>query len=198
MSAALWLMMLAVVIYLASRGLDARFWIVLLIGLAGVGALHAIVFFGLDYVLRRLKAHEDRVLAEMDDPVFGTIRLYKDRGWEGEVQFAPTDSRVGVSIRAESNGPSDQQRELFKEIESRYPGLRASIEQSLCKHVGDEFPFKIEFELVDIEIDEELVPGGWTCQFVPKEVGDPNSELGDMGYFVDVVAGKVAAVTTVD
>ena len=57
--------------------------------------------------------------AKIVDPTFGELRLFANRGWEGEIIFSPTDRPMNVSIDATNSGPTDDQRTLLKQIEDR-------------------------------------------------------------------------------
>ena len=63
----------------------------------------------------------------LDDPVFGKMRFQKVGFWEGKVQFKPLSSEVEVLIDADPDGPTEEQRRWFKEIEGRYSSFLPQI-----------------------------------------------------------------------
>jgi hypothetical protein len=60
------------------------------------------------------------------DPVFGKL-TFRDGVWIGKVSFPETSRPVGLDIEADAHGPTDRHRALFRELESKYPGLRQDI-----------------------------------------------------------------------
>jgi hypothetical protein len=71
----------------------------------------------------------------VEDPMFGEL-TYKPPWWSGRVLFRPCASEVAVSIESDERGPSDQQRERFRELEQRYPDLLPLIGAALWNLYG--------------------------------------------------------------
>jgi hypothetical protein len=71
----------------------------------------------------------------VEDPMFGEL-TYKPPWWSGRVLFRPCASEVAVNIESDERGPSDQQRERFRELEQRYPDLLPLIGAALWDLYG--------------------------------------------------------------
>jgi len=142
----------------------------------GIGAIH--------WAIKLRRPPEARIV----DPTFGQLRRIANSEWTGEVMFSPTQRCVAVSIDASADGPTDEQRSLFKRIEQKYDELLPEISRSLAAYVEHDW----HFELCDIEIPADPQSDKWTCQY--EKTGEENR----MGYFVDVADWKVVGVTGVD
>jgi hypothetical protein len=63
----------------------------------------------------------------MHDPYFGDlVRSYND--WTGHIYFSPLGAEISVALEAEEQGPTEAQREFFRQIESRYAALLKDME----------------------------------------------------------------------
>ena len=58
----------------------------------------------------------------VEDPTFGTL-TYEPPWWRGKVLFRPCSSEVAVTIESDEHGPSEQQRERFRELDQKYQHL---------------------------------------------------------------------------
>jgi len=71
----------------------------------------------------------------MMDPDFGSLKYCVD-AWDGLAPFAFEPSHTthfAVQIKAPDSGPTDAQREVFRELKARYEQLWPSIAQALIK-----------------------------------------------------------------
>lgn len=66
----------------------------------------------------------------IQDPTFGEL-TYEPPWWRGKALFRPCSSEVAIGIEADEHGPTDQQRERFRELVQKYPGLLPSIGAAL-------------------------------------------------------------------
>jgi len=142
----------------------------------GVGAIH--------WAIKLRRPPEARIV----DSTFGELRRVANSEWTGEVMFSPTQQRVGVSIDASADGPTDGQRSLFRQIEQKYDELLPEISRSLAEFVEQDW----QFELRDIELPADPQSDRWTGQY------EKTGEEDFMGYFVEVVNWKVTDITGVD
>ena len=78
----------------------------------------------------------------VEDPTFGAL-TYEPPWWTGKVLFRPCSSEVAVNIESDEHGPTDQQRDLFRELDGRYPGLLPLIGAALWELYG---PVRAELE----------------------------------------------------
>ncbi len=86
------------------------------------------------WALLKVSSRQYEPIARMVDPVFGEIEFYKGGSWQADVDFDPLKERMLVFIDAAESGPSEQQRELFREIILRYADLRPQIDAALAQH----------------------------------------------------------------
>jgi len=128
-------------------------------------------------------------VAAIDDPTFGDLRLFPDRGWECEVLFSPIGERITVCIDAPRSGPTASQRLLFKQIEQRWGDIFPEISRALADYVGQNWTF----HLGSIEISAGDGSYNWTGQFTANL-----KDVDDMGYFVDLVNWRVAGISSAD
>ncbi len=137
---------------------------------------------------------ESTPVAELLDPVFGHIELqHNKKSWEGEVRFAPVSQEIMVSISAGPEGPSEAQRELYRQIEGRYlellpkmHALLAAEAASLIEvHQETTTANDYEFELAGIEIEKTL--DKWIAHFTANAVGKRGEELLEQSWGVDAV-----------
>ena len=66
----------------------------------------------------------------IEDPTFGTL-TYEPPWWRGDVLFRPCSSEVVVNIESDEHGPTDQQRDRFRELDEKYQGLLPLIGAAL-------------------------------------------------------------------
>lgn len=71
----------------------------------------------------------------VEDPTFGTL-TYKPPWWSGKVLFRPCSSGVSVNFESDEHGPSQQQRERFRELDQKYQGLLPLIGAALWELYG--------------------------------------------------------------
>jgi len=78
----------------------------------------------------------------VEDPTFGAL-TYEPPWWRGKVRFRPCSSEVAVNIESDERGPTDQQRERFRELDRKYQGLLPLIGAALWELYG---PVRAELE----------------------------------------------------
>jgi hypothetical protein len=66
----------------------------------------------------------------VEDPTFGAL-TYEAPWWRGRVLFPPCSGEVAIGIEADEQGPTEQQRERFRELVQRYAGLLPLIGAAL-------------------------------------------------------------------
>jgi hypothetical protein len=71
-----------------------------------------------------------RKYRRVEDPTFGEL-TYEPPWWRGKVLFRPCSSEVAINIEADEHGPTEQQRNLFRELDRRYQGLLPQIGAAL-------------------------------------------------------------------
>jgi len=71
----------------------------------------------------------------VEDPVFGVL-TYRPPWWTGKVRFRPCSSEVVISIESGEEGPTDQQRARFRELDEKYQGLLPLIGAALWELYG--------------------------------------------------------------
>ena len=71
-----------------------------------------------------------------DDPVFGplkvTIHGHDVFVWEPERRFTSHGENALVTIFGDEHGPTERERNLFVELQQRYPDLRKLVEEPLA------------------------------------------------------------------
>ena len=146
---------------------------------------------GLIELFEWLNEREKRIVATMEDPVFGFIEKEKnlENDWITEIDFPPMGSEITLFIDAPESGPTDGQRALYREIVAKYDSLRDEIRQALVAYVEEDW----EFELGTLRIDAGDAPRNWSAQYTAD-----TDEDGDMGYFVDIEDWKIARIVGVD
>jgi hypothetical protein len=92
------------------------------------------------------------------DPFFGQLRYLRDaKFWEGKINFVPLQRRLEILIDGTAAGPSEEQAQLYKEIESRYNEIWPYVQDKLKSEARN---IKLEniksFELVCISITEDI------------------------------------------
>ena len=94
------------------------------------------------------------------DPQFGRMRYLRDTcTWEGWTSFAPTGGQVEVLLSGDRTGPSEQQRQFVRTLETRYASIFPAVRSSLIEAVGPEAGISglpVEFTLVAIDLPAEL------------------------------------------
>ena len=71
-----------------------------------------------------------RKYRRVEDPIFGEL-AYEAPWWRGEVLFRPCSREVAVNIESDERGPTDLQRNRFRELDQRYQGLLPLIGAAL-------------------------------------------------------------------
>jgi hypothetical protein len=137
---------------------------------------------------------DDMPAAELDDPVFGRIELRRNKdSWKGEVRFAPVSQEIMLSVSAGPGGPSEAQRELYRQIEARYRELLPKMHALLAAEATSLIEVHQEtttandyaFELAGIEIEETL--NKWIAHYTANALGKRGEELSEQSWGVDAV-----------
>ncbi len=124
--------------------------------------------------------------ASLFDPVFGELQFFEHLGcWEGGLAFSAIQSDVAISIDANENGPTDEQRSLYRQIEQKYNVLYPEIRRALVEYVEHDW----DFDLWGLAISDDTHSMRWTAEFNAM-----TEEDGDMGYSVEVVNWIVSDV----
>jgi hypothetical protein len=91
------------------------------------------------------------------DPLLGELRYLRDaKFWEGKINFQPLQKEVEILIDGEPAGPSEQQKQFYKTIESRYDHLWPNVDDKLKSEADAVKLEKINsFELVCISIPQD-------------------------------------------
>ena len=113
------------------------------------------------------------------DDLFGelTYNTFKDTSqnfYEGNVPFQ--ESSIGIGLDADENGPTKEQKEFFKKLNTDYnhiketiiiPFLKKELEDAL-EHTGlNDFDYQFEFDGISIErIKDEIVK--WSITYYSK------------------------------
>ena len=151
-------------------------------------------FVYLLYVVARA-VYEDRKIdyrssASSNDPVFGELQFFKSFGsWKGEGTFAAIQSGVTIWVDAAEDGPTAEQRALYRQIEQKYNDLLPEIHKALAQYVEHDW----EFDLGILEISDDTRSERWTAEYHAE-----TEEDGDMMYEVKVVNWVVSDVTGSD
>ena len=70
----------------------------------------------------------------ISDPFFGDLRYQRHACfWEGCKLFSPVNREVEFTLEADEQGPTEQQRQFFRDLESRYPELSHPVEKLLLE-----------------------------------------------------------------
>jgi hypothetical protein len=70
----------------------------------------------------------------IDDPAFGKLGYHRgSRAWEGALIPPFAEIEVGLVVEAGEVGPTEQQREFYRQLAARYPELRTPIEDVLLE-----------------------------------------------------------------
>jgi hypothetical protein len=77
-------------------------------------------------MLDRLRRKRRRI----DDPLFGTLTA-EPPWWRGMVRVPPITGEVAINVESGEAGPTDAQRERFRELEHRYQTLLQDIGTAL-------------------------------------------------------------------
>jgi hypothetical protein len=72
----------------------------------------------------------------LDDPLFGRIRFQSSGFWEGHAHFRPAGKAVEVLIDGGEEGPTEKQREFFRDLEARYPQLAERLGDVLLRELA--------------------------------------------------------------
>ncbi|MBM3883040.1 MAG: hypothetical protein FJ387_25545 [Verrucomicrobia bacterium] len=72
----------------------------------------------------------------LSDPVLGELRFQTVGLWEGRRYFAPLGREIEFSVDAGRSGPTEQQRQFYREFEAGYRDL----EPGFAKLLVDEWP----------------------------------------------------------
>jgi len=177
---------------------DAEFWEFVAIAILFACALP---FVFLIYVVGRILhdgwksgAFGGEPQAQVHDNTFGDLRLYANSDWDGEIFFAPVSKSVMISVDAPHTGPSEEQRELARQIEARYDDVLPAILKLLHEYVASSFDaVDWEFELVALHIPANPDSQPWSAQYTANTDYD-----GDMGYFVDVLQWEALGIAAGD
>lgn len=109
------------------------------------------------------------------DPFFGELRFYEAKTgnfFSGSRAFAPTGGAIDLLIEAEEEGPGEEQRAFFREVEQRYAELKEAAGPLLEDLFGDAIDgfairdFDAEFTPVHLRIPRpEPLPRQWELTF---------------------------------
>jgi hypothetical protein len=75
-----------------------------------------------------------------DDPVFGELGYHESGCWRGEVLFEPVDDEVGIEIQTGGPTPTESHRQLFAELQHRYPALSPDVATELLRLYSEQGP----------------------------------------------------------
>ncbi len=100
-----------------------------------------------------------------DDPFFGQIRFQKAGFWEAKRHFAPEGREYEMTIAGGETRPTASQRDFYRELEARYPGLKAEIAQELLAQLRN--------------WREELAPPDVWAYFSLESFGLPDLDAGE-------------------
>jgi hypothetical protein len=76
--------------------------------------------------------------SEIDDAVFGRIKFNGIDAWDGRVVDERFGRELAVHVWAEELGPNGSQRELFKRLRVKFPGLIRQIVDAIAVQFGHE------------------------------------------------------------
>ena len=79
---------------------------------------------------------------KLKDPDFGEIKYDHDDGWDSILIF--NNENVEICIAADINGPTDIQKQIWKEIKNNINSLNETSISLIRKELEDEWP--IEFQ----------------------------------------------------
>lgn len=108
-----------------------------------------------------------------DDPVFGELGYHESGCWRGEVLFEPVDDEVGLEIQTGGPAPTESHRQLFAELQRRYPALSPDVATELLRLYSEHADSESEEGSVRPQSTEEmsaLVELGWIEIVSPTDV----------------------------
>ncbi|HSE82916.1 MAG TPA: hypothetical protein VLB01_00040 [Thermodesulfobacteriota bacterium] len=127
-------------------------------------------------VLNRIKKALSPLTKE--DPFFGNIRYQKVGFWEGKKYFAPEQKEYEITIDGGEDRPTESQRQFFRELELRYPGLKWEFSKDLSEQLRnwdenwDEKDLWSHFELESFGLpDIDAGQMEWELVYEHKESG---------------------------
>jgi len=138
---------------------------------------------------------------EYEDPVFGKLWRKGKGMWIGEVPFQqpPTRAtRMSVLIDSVGGKPTDDQRELFRHIMSRYPQLWPTIAKALAENHPDLKTIEGVTQHVNepclwLDPIHEGQPRRWSIDYT----FDLETE-GDMGYTAEFIEWELTDISAGD
>lgn len=121
-----------------------------------------------------------------------TIKFYR-----GEVFFKPVNEKIGITFSADKSGPQPYQKELFKQVEEKYPMLANAAKTALANDANKEYLAEKKVDTIDVVNDYKLVSIGinkkereifsWDFQYVQKQ----NKDIEITVYFTNFKVNDV-------
>ena len=93
------------------------------------------------------------------DSMFGRMRYLRNGGvWEDWAEFPPIEGRVEVLLSGSLEGPTDEQRVFFGQLEASYPGVWPDVECELRKALEADpaAPQSAKFLLKGVDLPKAL------------------------------------------
>lgn len=143
--------------------------------------------------------------AKIEDEYFGVLEynefsyagLDTVKFYRGEVFFKPVNEKIGITFSADKSGPQPYQKELFKQVEEKYPLLANAAKTTLSDDANKEYLAKKEVDTIDVINDYKLVSIGinkkdgdafsWDFQYMHKK----NEDIEITVYFVNFEVNEV-------
>lgn len=121
-----------------------------------------------------------------------TVKFYR-----GEVFFKPVNEKIGITFSADKSGPQPYQKELFKQVEEKYPMLANAARTALANDANKEYLAEKKVDTIDVVNDYKLVSIGinkkegeifsWDFQYVQKQ----NEDIEITVYFTNFEVNDV-------
>lgn len=143
--------------------------------------------------------------AKIEDEYFGVLEynefsyagLDTIKFYRGEVFFKPVNERIGITFSADKSGPQPYQKELFKQVEEKYPMLANAARTALANDANKEYLAEKKVDTIDVVNDYKLVSIGinkkegdifsWDFQYVQKQ----NEDIEITVYFTNFEVNDV-------
>ncbi len=143
--------------------------------------------------------------AKIEDEYFGVLEynefsyagLDTVKFYRGEVFFKPANEKIGITFSADKSGPQPYQKELFKQVEEKYPLLANAAKTTLADDANKEYLAKKEVDTIDVINDYKLISIGinkkdgdafsWDFQYVHKK----NVDIEITVYFTNFEVNEV-------
>lgn len=143
--------------------------------------------------------------AKIEDEYFGVLEynefsyagLDTIKFYRGEVFFKPVNERIGITFSADKSGPQPYQKELFKQVEEKYPMLANAAKTALANDANKEYLAEKKVDTIDVVNDYKLVSIGinkkegdifsWDFQYVQRQ----NEDIEITVYFTNFEVNDV-------